>query len=115
MAPGPYQWEHYSLTLILPLMLAIRFAIDRARKGSWLSALGLGTLLFGLCIMLAVRADDRQEVAAAIFHDKSLLPLLLYYEYSTWLPWFVLSIVLGVMLYRGYRAPRQARAQFEVC
>jgi hypothetical protein len=101
MAPGPYQWEHYNVTLILPFLLLARCAMDEFARGGRSLTMVIGIALVVVSVFLNVVADDRNAIAVEILHNKSLLPKLLYYEYSAWLPWFILAVLLGVFLYRS--------------
>lgn len=97
MAPGPYQWEHYNVTLILPFLLLLADSLWGAwPSGRLVRVLTLGLVLPATAAMLNVNYWWRIDLAgrARVWSWK-----LAFYEYSAWLPWFLLAVALGARLY----------------
>lgn len=115
MAPGPYQWEHYHVTLILPFVLladsAVRARGTRAQR--WSTNIGTAALLTCIAALLQADLGTRDQV----FASPQSFPRwkVIYYDVCAWFPWLLLSLGLAVrMLFedRIFRvAPRSARAR----
>jgi hypothetical protein len=102
MAPGPYHWEHYSVTLILPFLIlfaeAIRPPYDRRfwRRCAWMMPLLAGVYrLSDVDLAARWRADAPLPVSA---QSAEALARVTFYSVTTWLPWFMLAAGLTVRL-----------------
>lgn len=100
MAPGPYQWEHYSVTLILPWLIVLADALwGRWRPSTLLRPLTLVVVLPVTAALLNVSYGRRVGLAAQVGSSHKWTFEYLFYEYSAWLPWLILSVALGVRLF----------------
>ncbi len=110
MAPGPYQWEHYNVTLILPFFVLLAYGA-RARRPdgnrSWLTLVGVSTVLSAVTYLLYVDFWTRHDLPALAQKNPALRPKMYWYEVSAWLPWVVLLVALMVVCRRVF--PRSAR------
>jgi len=105
MAPGPYQWEHYNVTLILPLMIlladALSFRRDRGVSEARLVRSGFQLLLLaGVIAMLNVSLVRRNRVPALAQTHHMSVWWMLCWEWTTWLPWFTLATLLTIRLFQ---------------
>src|SRR5207248_295320 len=92
---GPYMWEHYNVTLILPLTVAC-VAIWRARRLGLSAWATLGAVAAGLAIvrMLAVQMEVKIALRDQIRTNPSVHLQLHLHELYNWLPWVLLLALL---------------------
>lgn len=108
MAPGPYQWEHYNVTLILPFMLLGRRVLSAATSpGGWTGRRATALLLGAVALLLDVSYDRRYYITAEARAGQAPISEVVFYELSAWLPWFLLSLFIGAILFVESRDERQ--------
>lgn len=107
MAPGPYQWEHYNVTLILPFMILLRRVLSAETPvGGWTGRLATAIWVAFVAFLLDVSYDRRYHVAAKGRAGLAPVSEVLFYELSAWLPWFLLSLFIGAVLFLENRSER---------
>jgi hypothetical protein len=113
MAPGPYQWEHYNVTLILPFLMLASEMLRAERTGPrwWIRPAALAAVLAAVALLLDVDFARRVQVGASARSARVSMGTVLFYEISAWLPWVMLSVTLALVMYLDDRRARtRARA-----
>jgi hypothetical protein len=109
MAPGPYQWEHYNVTLLLPCFVLLATALHARRPDghrSWRTMSGVGVILAAVWAMLDMNFWTRHDLPAQAQQNPALRNKMYWYEVTAWLPWVVLLIALLVLCWRRYPPTR---------
>lgn len=104
IAPGPYQWEHYAATLILPFLVLLSRALRERVRWPWFAA---------LAAIAAALETDAQRCFAIPFlahANPAFLRELRFYEITAWLPWVLLLVALVVVCVRRQTTPLDAGA-----
>ena len=100
---GPYTWEHYAVTLVLPIfvtLLGLFVAFRRGLHGAWALA---GLAVVGVVVaMLGVDEKIKGFVWEAYPSNHALHATLHFYDAVSWLPAPLLIVVL-VLLVRSRR------------
>jgi hypothetical protein len=99
---NPVVWEHYYVTLIQPLGVAL-FAAWRQRGPKWLAwALGTTSVLVAVGLLLSIDMHEKGRLLAAGAHR-----LLHLYEVANWLPWPLMLLSCGLLHWhrRGAAGP----------
>jgi hypothetical protein len=109
MAPGPYQWEHYSVTLILPFLVLLAEALRPPHD----RGMAVRFALIAACLLVVFAMLDL-DLRERIRLDKSANQLarswtaiahVIFYDVTTWLPWFILATAMSVRLALPGREP----------
>jgi len=114
MVVGPYTWEHYNVTLVLPLMVATVAIIRLRQRGlsGQATVLGVATLL-AIGVMLSLDIYDKTEVWHRFAADHSLHLQLHVLEVLNWLPATLTIALLGALTASserdGFRAVARLR------
>jgi glycosyl transferase family 87 len=91
---NPVVWEHYAVTLILPIGVAL-FAAWRTRSRAW--ALGVTAVLIAVALMLGIDIHDKARLQEALPATHLRMHL---YEVANWLPWPLTLTTLGALSWR---------------
>jgi alpha-1,2-mannosyltransferase len=110
---GPYMWEHYNVTLVLPFLIA-GVAVERARRGglapAWATA---GFLALAAVVgMLAININVKNWYWDGYYAKPQSSHLLLHvFEVLSWAPTPSLIALLGLLIAWSHRrAPAAFRA-----
>jgi alpha-1,2-mannosyltransferase len=102
MAPGPYQWEHYSVTLILPFLVLLAEAVRPPHDRRLVTRfVPIAVVLFTVFAMLDVdlRARIRAGRPLAVLAPSwDAVAHVVFYDVTTWLPWFILATATAVRI-----------------
>ena len=97
---NPVTWEHYDVTLVLPMAVALAYAW-RATPRPW--AIATTVVLAVVALLLAINMRAKLHVATDWPHHRHLM--LHFFEVANWLPW-PLVLATCVALERHRRSAR---------
>ena len=93
---NPVVWEHYYVTLIQPLGVAL-FAAWRQRGPKWRPwAVAVTVALVAVVLLLGIDMHEKTRLLAAPGQHR----LLHLYEVANWLPWPLTLLACGALLWR---------------
>jgi glycosyl transferase family 87 len=99
---NPVTWEHYDVTLIMPIGIALFAAFrlpPRRAAAAWAAATAL--LLVAVALLLGIAMQSKLRVAAEWPAHRHLM--LHLYEVANWLPW---PLVLGACMALAWKRRR---------
>ena len=105
---GPYAWEHYNVTLILPLLVAAVALVAARRAGlCWAWTLAGFALLGSLCAVLAEDTQTKNTLWDAwITKGRSSHFVLHFYEVSNWISSpALIGLLCALLVWAHRRAP----------
>jgi hypothetical protein len=103
---NPVVWEHYDVTLIQPIGVALFAAwrLDGRNRRAWAAAVTLALVAVALLLSIDMNTKSQLRIATTA-HDRARLHA---YEVANWLPWPLMLAVGGALLWRrGRSSPAQ--------
>lgn len=101
---NPYLWEHYDVTLILPIGIALLGAWRLAPRDRRIWAPLVTAILVGVALLLSINIWEKTQALQIYFTTKTGHARMHWLEAANWLPWPMTLTALALVWWRRLRA-----------